>query len=316
MKKSLIALAVAGAMTAPLVAQADATLYGVAEFRVIDEDTMDLNGAVDKTRLGVKGTVDNDIEGLTTGYQFEWDMGEDNDGTGSNLSSTADADVAIRKSLVYMKGGFGQVTFGRQNSPANVADAGIGINGDTFSVVADRMSNGIAYYTPNMNGVTAGVGIVIDGSSSLDSEDDDDAYSIGLDYAANGLSVALGYVDIADDLNNTGNDITSLRAGYSMNDMSVIAGYQIRDFDATSASDTESFLVGASYSLGMTTVSLAYTDIDVDAGDTDDNDMWLINATYKLGAQASVAVEYNDFDKDTGANGANDKLILSYALSF
>ncbi|WP_315980367.1 hypothetical protein [Aliamphritea spongicola] len=36
-EKSIIALAVAGALTAPL-AQADATLYGVAQFRLIDQD--------------------------------------------------------------------------------------------------------------------------------------------------------------------------------------------------------------------------------------------------------------------------------------
>ena len=73
MKKSIIALAVAGALTAPL-AQADATLYGVAQFRLIDQDEKSLNAQMAKTRLGVKGTVDNDIEGLTTGFQFEWEF--------------------------------------------------------------------------------------------------------------------------------------------------------------------------------------------------------------------------------------------------
>lgn len=46
MKKSLIALAVASAVTAPMVAQADATLYGKFEMRVVSEKnvTTDANG--------------------------------------------------------------------------------------------------------------------------------------------------------------------------------------------------------------------------------------------------------------------------------
>ena len=42
MKKSLIALAVAGALTAPVIAQADATLYGSLRAKVVSAD--EVNG--------------------------------------------------------------------------------------------------------------------------------------------------------------------------------------------------------------------------------------------------------------------------------
>ncbi len=42
MKKSIIALAVAGAMTAPMVAQADATLFGQIRYDITKEDSTDV----------------------------------------------------------------------------------------------------------------------------------------------------------------------------------------------------------------------------------------------------------------------------------
>ena len=105
MKKSLIALTIAGAMTAPMLVQADTTLYGEAQFRLTDADNTDLNAEMSTTRLGVKGTVDNDIDGLITGFQIEWDFAAD---AASGTASTSSADVAVRKSLVFLKGDWGQ----------------------------------------------------------------------------------------------------------------------------------------------------------------------------------------------------------------
>ena len=70
MKKSLIALAVAGAMAAPMAAQADATLYGSLRIKVMDNDNVS-TGVVDNfSRIGIKGSSDL-FSGAKAIYQFE-----------------------------------------------------------------------------------------------------------------------------------------------------------------------------------------------------------------------------------------------------
>ncbi|MGY8869897.1 MAG: hypothetical protein ACKVJE_05605, partial [Pseudomonadales bacterium] len=72
MKKSLIALAVAGALTAPMVAQADATLYGSLRLKVVAEENKDLDVADNASRIGIKGSVDTNIDGVKAIYRGEW----------------------------------------------------------------------------------------------------------------------------------------------------------------------------------------------------------------------------------------------------
>lgn len=313
MKKSLIALAVAGAMTAPMLAQADATVYGTAQARLIDKDGDDLDMKMAKTRLGVKGTVDNDIEGLTTGFQFEWEFdANDEDGVDNGIDTTINDEVSVRKSLVYMKGDFGQVTFGRQNSVSEVMDLSFaGENGGEFNMNGDRVGNGISYATGSINGFEAAVGIVMDVNSN-DADEDVDAIQLGLTYAANGLTVALGYSDVETSATTTNNyDLTGLKVVYAMNDFSVGAAWQEKDFDGAATNvDTEVVTLGGDYTFGMTRAYIEYQDKDVEGSGTD-NDMTVIGVNYKLGASASVGVEYADFDS---AN--SDELVLEYTLSF
>src|SRR5690554_386363 len=79
MKKSLIALAVAGAMTAPMVAQADATLYGSFRAGLAFQDDKSADLRDESSRIGIKGTVDLGLE--NTKGLFHWE---------ANVSTTDD----------------------------------------------------------------------------------------------------------------------------------------------------------------------------------------------------------------------------------
>ena len=116
MKKSILALAVAAALTAPLAAQADTILYGSARVSVDynDEGSTDPfdndNGVWDVTnnssRLGVLGSEDLG-GGLSAIYQYEFGVDVTD---GGNLESN-------RPKYVGLKGGFGQISLGTQETP-------------------------------------------------------------------------------------------------------------------------------------------------------------------------------------------------------
>ena len=96
MKKSLIALAVAGAMTAPMIAQADATLYGRISVELLDTDGQDLNlGDEIGGRIGIKGDVDLGLEGTKGLFHQEWS------------SKTTGGLGGERLSYIGAKGGWG-----------------------------------------------------------------------------------------------------------------------------------------------------------------------------------------------------------------
>ena len=315
MKKSIIALAVAGALTAPL-AQADATLYGVAQFRLIDEDTKSLNADMAKTRLGVKGTVDNDVEGLETGFQFEWEFSGD-EYSGSIGSSGASASVSeLRKSLVYLKGDFGQVTFGKQNNPAAVfkkADI-MGRASANFAYVADRVGNSISYASPDLGGVQLLAGIVADGAADSTSEDVD-TYTVGATFGIAGLDLALTHLATNKDGKNTDIDVTSFGVGYTMGDLYLGASYSDRSADSASGVvDGDVTQVAASYGIGKTSVYGQYEALDNDGSETQSKVG--LGVSYALGSSASVALETFAFDDDAEAAGNNDQTILQYTLSF
>lgn len=303
MKKSLIALAIAGAMTAPIVAQADATLYGVAQFRLIDEDNSDLEAQMAKTRLGVKGTVDNDIEGLVTGYQFEWEFDGNGNTNGANTSS-----ASIRKSHVYMQGDFGTLDFGRQNNPAaSVKKADIlGRNSAALTALPDRIGSAITYVTPTMGGFNAYGGVIADAGDSLNGENVD-AYTVGGNFSAGSVDVALSYFDVDEIV-----DISSVGASFSTGGFYVGGSYQY--YDADNGGDSDYYQVAASYTIDKTTLSAQYEDVSdtltSTVGSVTEDEKVAVRAAYALGSSAGVAIEYADYDE------GNDNLVLEYTLSF
>jgi predicted porin len=116
MKKSVLALAVAAALAAPLAAQADTILYGSARVSVDYNDDDNIFNLFDgdpswdvqnnASRLGVLGAEDLG-GGLSAVYQYEFGVDVTD---GGNLQGD-------RPKFVGLKGGFGQLTVGTQVTP-------------------------------------------------------------------------------------------------------------------------------------------------------------------------------------------------------
>jgi predicted porin len=198
MKKSILALAVAAALAAPLAAQADTILYGSARVSVDYNDEDPADGYWDvvnnDSRLGVQGSEDLG-GGLAAIYQMEFgvDLTE-----GGNFESN-------RPKFVGLKGGFGTVTLGTQETPyyhvVGVTDifntaksfgetAWLGGTFNGFlrptessgrpSGSLTRQANSLYYLTPDLSGFSAEAMLVMDGSRN-DSTGTDTGYSDGID---------------------------------------------------------------------------------------------------------------------------------------
>ncbi|MDR3086967.1 MAG: porin [Azoarcus sp.] len=159
MQKKLIALAIAGLVSAPAFAQSEVTIYGTLDYgytfqnQHIDSNTRSRQGVdsgVSKAnRLGFKG-----VEDLGNGLKavFVYEAGLQGDG-GSWKEGEA------RQSYAALAGGFGTVAFGRHYTPQHLFTSAIdpfGKNGlgNAGNVLAQdkRLSNLLAYISPNWGG--------------------------------------------------------------------------------------------------------------------------------------------------------------------
>lgn len=352
MKKSLIALAVAGALTAPVVAQADATLYGSFRMGLVGADGADLDLRDESTRIGIKGDVDLGME--NTKGLFQWE---------ANVATTDnDGDMfKARLALMGLTGNWGTALVGRQyhpyytmvNSHTNIfqgADADFGEALALGNQWHKRTDNTLAYASPVMAGfqVVAGAVIESDGDDNNQNFDDDvDGYNIGVQYTGvEGLRLSASYGDVDADVDgaNVGaakgvvgsyeSEIWGLGATYKIDALTLAAKYEERD-DSVGAA-TEEFTVwelAAMYQINATTLKARYGNIETEGdvvlttGRTDssvDGDQWAIEVEQKLGNRGYAWIGYTDFDKEaaaissalSGKDVAEDLWMIGYRLDF
>lgn len=255
MQKKLIALAVAGLASTGAFAQANVTVYGVADasFDVV-KISGDANNELGNTTrvstnsslIGFKG-AEALGNGLTAVFQFESAVGFDNAGAlGAN-----------RDSYVGLAGGFGTVVLGNLTGPTralgsavdvNVGATGIGANsallgklgnnligttdasgnyagGSTCarsstcnSIFDTRWKNAIAYVSPSFAGLNATVAYVANENKALHglTSANTTGYDVGLKYANGPAMAAVTYNAVS-----TGRaddlKISDLRVGGSFN---------------------------------------------------------------------------------------------------
>ncbi|MFC6668885.1 porin [Marinobacterium aestuariivivens] len=318
MKKSLIALAVAGAMTAPIVAQADATLYGNVEVEAIFGDNFatgegaDADLEVDDAIIGVKGASDlENLEGVQAYYQMEVEFNRNADPFGS----TDTGSVVTRKALVGLESDFGYLIFGRQNNLANAAEVmdkyAESFSTNNYFAVVDRLGNAASYVTPKFAGFEAYGQIVVDGEGD-DARDDVDGGTVGFNYNLGGFGASVSYMEWDDGLGDT-NEVSTVGLGYSIADLTLEGQYQNAENNSTNI-DSDMWGVGAAYALGNAKIGATYMDFEIDDLDVE-SDEWGVYASYALGKKASVKAQYTSADVD-GDSGDYDKFVVGYNVSF
>jgi predicted porin len=301
MNKKLIVIGIAAALAAPLVAQAGVEVYGKARvsFDVNNNDNDTPNVEKNNTsvssnasRIGFKG--DEDLGGgLTALWQFETEVAFD----------TGTWNSANRQSFIGVAGGFGTVLAGRLDTPyksaTNSWDPFIDTKADYNDIMGgSRVSNTLAYMTPNMNGFTGalayvnpvvdttgtGQGDSITQTTPTSTQKKQSAVSLSGNYANGPLNVAAGY-EVANKLGASKgvgvepDNFTQWKLGatYTIMEATTLGLiYENQDVGGT-IKDHNNFYLLATHKIGDTTLKLAYTKAD----------KWSGNGCYATGTGTS-----------------------------
>ncbi|WP_345792950.1 porin [Thauera sp. JM12B12] len=293
MQKKLIALAVAGLVSAPAFAQSNVTIYGVADAYMAfgDHGANDYSavnsGGLSGSRIGFRGTEDlgNGLKGVFT---YEQGIAIDDAATGMG--------GAARQAFVGLSSGFGTVSLGRQYAPgfdhivdafgnsAILSPAAILVSGEGSTIDAGsgaRWNNSVAY-----NGSFSGLGVraiySMDAVEQAANPSDDDAYGLGLNYMNGPLRVAAIYQVVQDN-----------------------------------AEDQKEWSLGASYNFGVATLTAHYQDAkSLGNAAGDDLDLWQVGVMVPVGAAGTVHLGYGQADYDlVNAEAKSYSIAYTHALS-
>ncbi|MFT5722853.1 MAG: putative porin [Motiliproteus sp.] len=316
MKKSLIALAVASALTVPMIAQADATLYGSLRAAVTSTDEVDAgenNTATlgdNASRIGIKGSQATGIDGVTATYRGEWKVG---------VGSTGDFGAG-RLAYVGLNTAAGNLNIGRQWAPTysvagmtDILDSANSAPTHSYAALNGGRQNLVAYTSPNMGGFqfSAGAAMAEMGEDAVDQadgvyQDDNDntvifaADQAAADTAAVGTATEItapvaGSAAVVDDNNIDGYNFA---ATYSIAGVTLAAGRSTNE-----AKDANITTIGASYSMDAFYVAVVNVNTDVALrGDDLGKSATEFAASYKATSDVLVLAHYVDFGDTDGTD--------------
>ncbi|SFR64258.1 porin [Thiomicrospira sp. ALE5] len=331
MKKNILAVAIAGAMAAPLAANAGApTLYGQMNVAI---DSVSDNGSAfvnRNSRLGVKGSEDLG-NGLKAVYQLETTLTLQGDNSANGWGG-------LRNTFVGVSGGFGTVVAGRHDTPLRMIQptdrfndsfylgnntgrfGGLNLGGGVNFSGEDRLDNMVAYISPNMNGFQ-----VVFGGITTAAEDRENRQSLGNAYSAavqygskrDGLYAAVGVTQRTSDLyaKDENIDQQNIRATVQYADSGLVVSAMYNQVNTKSFDDTNgktdlgnhnNIVVGAAYTMGDFTprakiAFVSYDDITQNGNKDKNKDAtnYALGLDYALGKRTRTFVEYGVLDKNS-----------------
>ena len=314
MKKTIIAAAIATVIAAP-AAMADVSVSGNVEQTYVDTDS-DANG--------VDSSPDNSIT-----FKASEDLGN---GMTAFAQITLDTDngSASKDEKVGLKGGFGTVVLGRmEDFSEGVMAATMTFNGPAGIELAGatgRNNGAVAYVSPTINGVHAGIaGYTGTGAGDTDTFDAVDmiiAYDNGPLSAKisheilNGSVVspavtAVAAVDDTDTAQGTsevtaipeGSDqeTTSISVKYAMGDLSAAVLHVSQDnAGGVAGADADDLMLRLDYKMGNNKITLGHAQNETSGAA--DVDVTALELTHSMSKRTSVYVGMSDSDTDTADN--------------
>lgn len=291
----------------------DGTIYGKINVSVVnaDDGTSDeWNLNSNASRLGVKGKTEI-ADGLYAVYKAEFEMCvDDGDCKGQTFTQ--------RNIMGGVRGSFGTVWAGKHDSPTKLAQNKIDLFNDLEGDIKNtfegenRVSNMVAYTSPNMNGFSTtvammpGEGVDVDGDGQ-----DDTGLTDGISYSVS-YSMDNLYIAIAGDQDVDSQDLMRIVAQYEMDALKLGVMYQQNE-DNVGTKDESGFFVSAAYQLDKkTTLKAQYGSIENDVNG-DDEDSLSLGADYKLAKGTKLYVFYTD-NEDTFVIESDEKDVTAYGL--
>jgi len=328
MQKKLIALAIASIVAAPAFAQSsNVVMYGVVDVGVEvgnsgnGTKTRIQSGQSAGNRLGFKGEEALG-SGLTAFFTLETGFSLDNGQTTTNSSlqsagngtgvqtSTSGSALFQRQAVAGLKGSWGQLSAGRQYTPAYLMtkaidpfDAGLGgrisnaLSG--MSAYGDRYDNSVLYVTPDMSGfkLSAMYSTGSENNTNDSTENDGKSWTIAGQYANGPAFVGLSYQDHRKNSNVL-----------VFNPLAPLAPLVV-----PVDSQSDSWLLVGSWDFNVVKVSALYADGNTDinnlngaVGDNSDTNQkrWALGLTAPIGSAAKVNLTYGHRNDDATSNVA------------
>jgi predicted porin len=341
MKKSLIALAVAGAFAAPaMAATSNVDIYGVLKmsYDYINTDATAGGPNPDKhltrissnsSRLGFKGSEDLG-GGLKAVWQWESQIAAD--ANGGNPSN--------RNTFVGLAGGFGTFLLGTHDTPYKLATGSLDLFSDTMgdynTIMGNvnganrfdlRGDNVWAYISPTVSGFHAAIARVNANETGTQGARDGDAWSLAGIYNNGPLFASLAWEKhkngVAGAAPNSHLTAWKLGAGYKFGDAKVGFGYEkLDDGSGNTAQDRSAWFLNGAYAMGPITLKAQYARAGDGKSVPDTKaSYYALGADYALSKRSKVYALYASTNNGAGATygtggpGAGGTYIPAAALA-
>ena len=310
----------------------DGKVYGKVNASIVNADS----GSSDQwklnsnaSRVGVKGKTEIS-DGLYAIYKAEFEMFVDDgnkDRSKTNCTAVVDKDgnetdntvcltdsdkdtFSQRNIMVGLKGDFGTIWAGKHDSPTKLAQNKIDLFNDLEGDIKNtfegenRVSNIVAYTTPNRNGFAATLAMIPAEGADFDQDGQDDTgltdgISYSVSYAKDNL-----YLAVAGDQDVDKQDLLRLVAQYKMDALKLGFMYQQNE-DNLNSKDESGYFISAAYKIDKTTLKAQYGSIEDDV-DGDEEQTLSLGADYKMAKNTKLYVFYTD-NTDSEVGSADDE---------
>jgi predicted porin len=343
MNKKLIALAVAGSLAAPMLAHAEApTVYGKVHLyygTITEKSGTPLVTGTDNwqmqsyaSRVGVKG--DHDLgNGLTAVYKFEWEVNplSDNDSsytfdeTVSGVDVNGDGVVAPfeiqdsgssgfsrRNMYAGLKGGFGEVRFGRHDTPLKMSQGKFDQFNDTLGDLKhagdqdgeNRLDNVLAYLGKSGN-ISYKIALIPgQGDGVTVGDGPADTISASIAYSAGPLYVAVAH-DSYDSTNpaTTEDSLTRVTGTYKFGSGMQLGLLWQSGVEGPTTSGNEEDWLGASFSAkfgGSNKFKAQYIMTEDNAATKRESTLMAVGVDHKFSKKVTGYVMYSSLTEDLG----------------
>jgi predicted porin len=332
MKKSLIALAVAGAVSAPaFAATSNVDIYGIMNIAVQQADCFGAGCSNDVTivdntsRIGFKGSEDLG-GGLKAIWQIESALGSNGASAIGTSSTGGAAGLGTRNTFIGVAGNFGTALMGRHDTPYKLGTVSLDIFGDTIADYNLGRLNGVeglmnahdarsgqalAYISPTWSGFHFAVATVMSngepGTALNNAGDDFDAWSATGVYSNGPLFASLSYQKVNADLiaavaGTQDSDAWKVGVGYTFGDLKGAVMYEdVGVGGIAGSSNRHSWIFNGAYTMGPVVFKAQYADVSNAAFSTvanDDQTAWALGLDYNLSKRTTGYIVYASGDSD------------------
>lgn len=296
MKKQLLALAVAGALTAPAFAQ-NVSISGTFDFGIGNKETSGVNVTNSKNDDNLASSVltisaNEDLGGgMKAGMVLTSALTTGDGNTDETAPATSANSILFDEaSYVFISSGANKLSFGR-NSTAyddhkSYANMGANLFTDT-DALANKMARpaaGTSRFDTKINGVGLSLSYS-DGSDTIEATTTSIA-SAALTYSLNGIDFAFAMGN-----DNDGDKEQLINIGTKVGPFDIRGQYMVHR-DSTAGNDARVTKLGASYTTGPYTILAVTQNLAADAADTDERANGVM-AIYNFSKRTAAYIGYN-----------------------